>query len=146
MASKIVPKTFWGLGKKRKTEMLKTRRKLRVTRGNITKHKGRTSNRKVSFSSGLEEQAGGQGCPERALGCIWDDLGEHLGAVRSAKAARKEGRKGGEALAQREQREAERKDKESTQVSKQTSTSNQERERERCKQRKSEGATSSSLL
>ena len=43
------------------------------------------------FPSDLEEQEGVQGCPERAPGSIWDDLGEHFGAVRSAKAARRKG-------------------------------------------------------
>ena len=54
------------------------------------------------FSSGLAEQEGAQGCPEMALGGIWDDFGEHFGAVHLAKAARKEGRKRGETLAERE--------------------------------------------
>ena len=78
----------------------------------------------------MEEQEGAQGCLERVPGWTLDYFGEHFGAVRSGKAARKEGRKRGEAMATREKREAikgeaERKDKESTQVSKPTSTSKQ---------------------
>ena len=62
--------------------MLKTRRKLRLKRGNSNKHMGKRQVAKLVFSSGLEEQEGAQGCPEETSGVDLGYFGSKRGPQR----------------------------------------------------------------
>ena len=64
-----------------------------VSEGKMSINTWETSSQQVSFLSDLEEHEGAQGCPERAPGWIWDDLGEHFWVLRSGKTAAKQASK-----------------------------------------------------
>ena len=79
--------------------MLKTQRKLRLRREHINEHMVNIKSQSEVFRWVWKIKRAPKAVQRGLQGGFGMILGEHFGAVRSAKAARKEGRKRGEALA-----------------------------------------------